>query len=362
MAKKLKVVTHQKAYDTFSEFLEWQAKYWSLIFTFRDTSLEIEKRTEHYRNLLSKCGLDTETIEIEIERAKKSAQEKADEQILGEVLLEMDERGGGLGRSPFRYRHNGLVLDSFSCIESFWCSVQNNKARARDILFPQMMRETEDICKLNGFPYPWQKTPVEKKTNIFRMKGEMWEIAFNGKVPFNLNDYKGLHYIRHLLLHPWNVYGVLEFVGEVEISMPSNFKAKIIEEDVVEGRVSASSSLGDAGERLDTDAINNYKRRLKELNEEIEEAEKQNDLGRLEKLEGEKESILKELRKAFDPEGKLRKEFSHIERERVRVKKIITEARDKIEKHDQALRQHLINSIRTGRNLSYEPEKPTSWE
>ncbi|MHA2067302.1 MAG: hypothetical protein ACXABY_23285, partial [Candidatus Thorarchaeota archaeon] len=141
------------------EFLDWQAKYWNLIFYLRDAPLEIEKCNERFRNLLSMCGLDTATIEIEIERAKKSAQEKADEQILGEVLLEMDEKGGGLGRSPFRYRHNCLALDSVSCIESFWCSVQNNKARARDILFPQMLRETEDICKLNGFRYPWQKTP-----------------------------------------------------------------------------------------------------------------------------------------------------------------------------------------------------------
>src|SRR5262245_4494184 len=48
--------------------------------------------------------------------------------------------------------------------------------------------------------------------NLFRIEGEYWTIAFDGRV-FRLRDTKGLRYVAHLLAHPATRVGAVALVA-----------------------------------------------------------------------------------------------------------------------------------------------------
>src|SRR5437660_11713994 len=88
-----------------------------------------------------------------------------------------------------------------------------------------------------------------------------------------------------------------------------------------EGGMQTRGDLGDAGPLLDAKAKADYRRRLRELGEELEEAGRLNDLGRKERLGEEIEVVTAELAAAIGRGGRDRKVGSHLERARWLVSK-----------------------------------------
>jgi non-specific serine/threonine protein kinase len=131
-----------------------------------------------------------------------------------------------------------------------------------------------------------------------------------------------------------------------------------------DGSLARHRDLGDAGELLDAAARAAYKRRLADLKEELEEAERFNDTGRVAKARVEIEALSTELARAAGLGGRGRRAASHAERARINVTRAIKKALAQIAAQDPALAHHLNAAIRTGRFCRYtpDPEHPIRWE
>lgn len=194
---------------------------------------------------------------------------------------------------------------------------------------------------------------------VFRQEGEYWSIAYEG-MTFRLRDAKGLHYIAHLLRHPGQEFHARDLVALV--GDPAG-AAALASPSVREEQLVARADLGNAGVLLDAQAKAAYKRRITELRQELEEAERFNDPGRVTRAREEIDFITNQLAAAVGLGGRDRVAASDAERARLAVTKRIKAAMAKIRDANPALAQHLSAAITTGYFCSYSPktDTPTSW-
>src|SRR5262249_48346852 len=114
-------------------------------------------------------------------------------------------------------------------------------------------------------------------------------------------------------------------------------------------------ALGDAGELLDHKAKAAYRRRLVEIDEDIEHARVVGDTEREAQADAERDFLLRELSRAVGLGGRDRRAGSASERARVAVTRAVRQAIARIGEHHQALGEHLDHTIRTGTYCAYEP-------
>lgn len=114
---------------------------------------------------------------------------------------------------------------------------------------------------------------------------------------------------------------------------------------------------------LDAKAKANYRLRLADLHDELQDAEYTNDLGRAERARVETEFISRELAAAVGLGGRDRPTGSAAERARLAVTKCIKAAIAKTRAAHPAAGRYLARTIRTGYFCAYEPDADdrTSW-
>jgi non-specific serine/threonine protein kinase len=193
---------------------------------------------------------------------------------------------------------------------------------------------------------------------VFKREGEFWTIAYRATT-FRVRDIKGLAYIAYLLAHPGERFHVRELIAQVEgtADTASTIAAEVAREGAT------THDLGDAGAALDQHAQVDYRRRLRELAEELAEAERLNDIGRAESLKAEQEFLSGELLASTGIGGRDRKAVAHVERARTLVRKNIRAGVEKIRNEDAALGRYFADSIQTGYYCAYlpDPERKISW-
>ena len=111
--------------------------------------------------------------------------------------------------------------------------------------------------------------------------------------------------------------------------------------------------LGDAGELLDEDARTAYRQRLRELEQEMEEAQAWADAGRRDRLQAEIEFLSDELGRAVGLGGRARRSGAAVERARSNVQKRIRAVIRKLDETWPELASHLDTHVRTGIYVSY---------
>ncbi len=197
---------------------------------------------------------------------------------------------------------------------------------------------------------------------MFRREGEYWSIAFEGDA-FRLKDSKGLRYIARLLEDPGREFHVMDLVAAEEGGQEEVPAAHIQEADFDRIAVRASA-WGDAGEVLDAEAIAAYRRRLGELEEELQQAQAWNDTERAARARQERDLLIQELAGATGLGGRARKAGAPAERARVNITRAVKAALVRIREHSAALGGHLASTIRTGAFCSYTPDPrlPSSWQ
>jgi hypothetical protein len=131
----------------------------------------------------------------------------------------------------------------------------------------------------------------------------------------------------------------------------------------VAGHPGVVAAEGDVGAELDGQALSAYRRRLGELDEELDEARTWSDPGRADRLEAERAALIDELRRATGLGGRPRRTGDAGERARVAVRKAIAAALDRIEAVDPAVARLLRNTVRTGATCRYDPDpgRPVRW-
>jgi tetratricopeptide (TPR) repeat protein len=191
--------------------------------------------------------------------------------------------------------------------------------------------------------------------NAFRREGDYWTVIFDGHT-VRVRDVKGMRYLARLLADPGREFHVLDLVGAANDSGPHGDRADT-------ARV-PQSALGDAGEMLDTQAKNAYRRRLAEIDDDIEQAHADGDDERAAQADAERDFLLRELSRAVGLGGRDRRAGSPSERARAGVTRAIRQAISRFADHLPQLGEHLSRTIRTGTYCAYmpDPRSPARWQ
>jgi tetratricopeptide (TPR) repeat protein len=196
--------------------------------------------------------------------------------------------------------------------------------------------------------------PLAPEGGIFRREGEYWTVQLEGK-GFRLKDSKGLRHLAVLLARPGEEVHVLELVAAEAGSDP--------EPRAVATEIDAAGP-GDAGPILDPEAKSAYRRRITELEAEVDEARSWNDPEREARAREELDFVARELASALGLGGRDRRAASSAEKARVNVTKAIRSALARIARESPELGRHLEATIRTGVFCSYRPDprSPVAWQ
>jgi hypothetical protein len=196
--------------------------------------------------------------------------------------------------------------------------------------------------------------PPVTDLNMFRREGDYWSVVFEGHT-VRMRDLKGVRYLARLLADPGRELHVLALVAAEsgQASGPGS--------DRTAGM--GNTGPGDAGEMLDARAKNAYRRRLAEIEDDLEQARDFGDTERAAQADAERDFLVRELSRALGLGGRDRRAASTSERARVSVTRAVRQAIVRVGEHHPALGDHLERTIRTGTYCAYVPEPgaPVVW-
>jgi tetratricopeptide (TPR) repeat protein len=177
-------------------------------------------------------------------------------------------------------------------------------------------------------------TSAATETNVFRREGDHWLLVFEGRTE-RVRDLKGIRYLAQLLAHPGHEFHVLNLVAaETGQQVP----------------------IGDAGQMLDERAKSAYRRRLAEIEEDIEQARALADAEREAQADAERDFLVRELARAVGLGGRDRRASSDSERARSGVTRAVRHGIARIGEHHPQLAEHLDHAVRTGTYCAYAPD------
>jgi hypothetical protein len=196
--------------------------------------------------------------------------------------------------------------------------------------------------------------------SLFVQQNDYWTIRYHGHAAF-LKDSRGMHCLALLLRYPGREFHVSELLAcLILVGAPTPLPAVTANRRLRD----ATTGFSDAGPVLDAQAKAEYKRRLKDLRQELEEAERFSDFYRAAKAQHEVNAISRYLASAIGLAGRDRKTSSEAERARSAVTKRIKRAVRKIGEAIPSLGQHLSARIKAGYFCSYNPhpDRPVVWK
>jgi hypothetical protein len=186
---------------------------------------------------------------------------------------------------------------------------------------------------------------------LFIEPNDYCTIRYQGHVA-SLKSTRGLHYLAVLLHDPGREFHVSELLAH-SLSAPTPGAGVAVPEGDAGGLCSGFPVL-------DAQAKAEYKRRINELQQELEEAERFNDAQRKTEIQNELQAICHNLASAVGLGGRDRQTSSDAERARSAVTKCIKKAIQQVGEAIPSLGYHFAASIRTGYFCSYNPHRDRS--
>lgn len=171
----------------------------------------------------------------------------------------------------------------------------------------------------------------------FRRDGAVWALAFGGRA-VHVPDAKGLRDLHTLLSRPGTDFPAV----------------RLLAPDGGETAVAARALGGDPV--LDERAKAEYRRRLDQLDQEIDRAGERGDDARAAAYDRERQALLDELRTAAGLGGRTRRLGDEAERARKTVTARIRDTLRKLDALHPELAAHLRKSVTTGSTCAYRPE------
>jgi hypothetical protein len=187
-------------------------------------------------------------------------------------------------------------------------------------------------------------TPAPDRSTRVRLdrQGAVWRVSTDDDV-IHLPDTRGLGYLAQLLDRPRrDITAVARFAGPGDASAGALVPA--------EPRMSTG-----ADPVLDATAKAAYRRRISELDQEIEQAQSWHDPKRLARLQEERDALVHEITAAFGLRGRPRWLGSEAERARLNVTRAIRTAIHNIAAQAPELGAHLDATVTTGSRCRYDP-------
>ena len=198
-----------------------------------------------------------------------------------------------------------------------------------------------------------------REESVFIRQGDYWTISYQAQIA-RLKVTRGLQCLALLLRNPGRELHVSELVAVlVEIPVLAEVQRSGMRETGV-----TTAHAGGSGPILDAQAKAEYQRRLQDLREEFEEAQRFGDQGRTARAQDEMNSIAEELTSAIGLGGRDRKTGGDAERARSAVTKRIKDSIKRIAEVLPFLGHHLGARITTGYFCSYNPhpDRPVAWK
>ena len=183
---------------------------------------------------------------------------------------------------------------------------------------------------------PAALAPVRQGTGALRRDGELWLLSYAGR-EVRLPDAKGLHDLAVLLGAPEREVHVAELTG-----------AQVLQ--------------GGVDDVLDERARRAYRQRLRDLDEDLADADRDADPVRRGRARAERDALLQALAEATGLGGRSRTTGSDLERARQAVRSRLRHLLQRLEKVHPELARHLSASVRTGVTCCYAPEHPVRWD
>lgn len=177
---------------------------------------------------------------------------------------------------------------------------------------------------------------------LFVRDSSLRRVGFGGRSVI-VPDLKGYRYLERLLADPGREWHVL---------------------DLVAAERGGTAGPAEAGlPTLDDAARDAYRRRLVEVEEDIEEATLMNDLGRAERAQRDREFLVAELIGAVGLHGRRRLVHGSSERARTSVLRCLRYAVAQLAEHHTDLAAHLQGTVRTGTFCVYRSDllAPVEW-
>ena len=193
-----------------------------------------------------------------------------------------------------------------------------------------------------------------REESLFLRQNDYWIIRYHGHAAL-LKSTCGLRYLAVLLRDPGREFHVRELLARpIDASNPGAVAAN--------GRV--TGGLYGGLPVLDAQAKAEYKCRVKDLRQDLNQAERFNDPQRKTDVQNELHAITDHLASAVGLGGRDRKTSSDAERARSAVSKCIKQAVQKIGEAIPSLGYHLAARIKTGYFCSYHPhpDRPGAWK
>jgi hypothetical protein len=189
--------------------------------------------------------------------------------------------------------------------------------------------------------------PHDSDLDTFRREGDYWSVMFEGRT-VRVRDLKGIRYLARLLAYPGRELHVLDLVAAES--------GRVAGTEGSRATGLSRTGLDDAGEMLDARAKDAYRRRLAEIEDDIEQARALDDTEREAQADAERDFLVRELSRAVGLGGRDRRAASTSERARVSVTRAIRQAMVRVAEHHPELGQHLDRTIRTGTYCAYVPD------
>jgi hypothetical protein len=173
---------------------------------------------------------------------------------------------------------------------------------------------------------------------VFRRAGDVWEVGLDGRAA-HVKDGKGMRDLALLLARPRRALAAHDLVGTTD-----------------------SPREQGTGEVVDAQARAAYRRRLTELEQEVDDARDAADLARAERAAAERDALVQHLTAAYGLGGRARTSGGSAERARTAVTARIRDAIRRVEAVDAELGEHLRRSVQTGAFCSYDPTTELTWQ
>ena len=243
------------------------------------------------------------------------------------------------------------LVCSWSSVLGFWKALESDLKNDFHVL--EQTQAPTDLLQRNLIPsleQPIELRELEIPKNIFRKKGNTWEICFQGCGIFFLSDMLGLNYIHQLLRNPNKEINV----ATLEMYNAADMTRKTRDTDL-------EDDLNTDGESVDLIMDKEYKdsvkKKLYELSEARSEAETRGDEEALIRIDDETESIKNSLASSSGLSGKSREMSSADEKARQRVRKAINKLYEKIELDGKCpeLIKYFKKYVSTGVMCEYKP-------
>jgi len=168
-------------------------------------------------------------------------------------------------------------------------------------------------------------------------EGDYWTLRF-GDLELRLKHGRGLDHLATLLAAPGEPRWAIELAAGQQ------------------GDGGRAADAGDAGELLDADARRAYEARARDLEQELAEARRDADAGRIEAIRTEMDVLARQLAAAVGLGGRPRRTGGATERARQSVTKAIRAAIRRIADECPPLGDHLERSVRTGMSCVFDPD------